>query len=54
MKIKKNENVKLELAWEGIEEPYIAYANILLMVFNLVPIPPLDGSRIISGLLFWS
>lgn len=25
--------------------------NILLMVFNLIPVPPLDGSRILVGLL---
>ncbi len=29
----------------------IVYANILLGVFNLVPIPPLDGSKIIFPLL---
>lgn len=29
----------------------IVYANILLMVFNLVPIPPLDGSKILFALL---
>lgn len=29
----------------------IIYANILLMVFNLVPIPPLDGSKILFALL---
>lgn len=29
----------------------IVYANILLMVFNLMPIPPLDGSRILGVLL---
>ncbi|MDD5594891.1 MAG: site-2 protease family protein [Candidatus Omnitrophica bacterium] len=29
----------------------LVYINIILGVFNLVPIPPLDGSRILSGLL---
>lgn len=29
----------------------IVYANILLMVFNLVPIPPLDGSKVLYALL---
>lgn len=29
----------------------IVYANVLLMVFNLVPIPPLDGSKILYGFL---
>lgn len=29
----------------------IVYANILLMVFNLVPIPPLDGSKLLFALL---
>jgi len=28
-----------------------AVINIVLAVFNLVPIPPLDGSRIVAGLL---
>ena len=27
------------------------YVNVILAVFNLLPIPPLDGSRIVSGLL---
>jgi Zn-dependent protease len=27
------------------------YLNILLSVFNLVPVPPLDGSRVVAGLL---
>lgn len=35
----------------------IVYVNILLAVFNLVPIPPLDGSKILFSLLpdnkFW-
>ncbi len=30
---------------------FIAYINILLCVFNLVPIPPLDGSRIVGYFL---
>ncbi len=29
----------------------IVYANILLAVFNLVPIPPLDGSKVLLALL---
>lgn len=29
----------------------IVYANIMLMIFNLVPIPPLDGSKILYALL---
>lgn len=29
----------------------IVYANLLLMVFNLVPIPPLDGSKVLYAFL---
>jgi len=29
----------------------IVYANVLLMFFNLVPIPPLDGSKILFALI---
>lgn len=29
----------------------IAYANIMLCVFNLVPIPPLDGSKLLLALI---
>lgn len=30
---------------------YTTFINVVLAVFNLVPIPPLDGSRIVMGLL---
>jgi len=29
----------------------VVYANILLLVFNLIPIPPLDGSKVLFALL---
>jgi Zn-dependent protease len=33
---------------------YIIYINILLAIFNLVPVPPLDGSHILFALLPYS
>jgi len=30
---------------------YIVYINILLAFFNLIPVPPLDGSKILAGFL---
>jgi len=35
----------VELAWIGVE------LNVLLAVFNLVPVPPLDGGNVLGGLL---
>lgn len=35
----------------GLAISLIIYINILLGVFNLVPIPPLDGSRLLSAVL---
>ena len=35
----------------GMFIAYIVLINLVLMVFNLVPIPPLDGSKIIMPLL---
>lgn len=39
--------------WSALATPYafIVYVNILLGVFNLVPIPPLDGSKVLFALL---
>ena len=43
---------KLDMStgWRILLE-YSIYLNLYLAVFNLVPIPPLDGSRIMMGLL---
>ncbi len=42
-------------AWLGIPLAYMGQAgiiiNLVLMIVNLIPIPPLDGGRVVSGLL---
>lgn len=35
----------IQIAW------YIVYINILLALFNMLPIPPLDGSKILAAVL---
>ena len=35
----------------GLLLAYACLINLLLAIFNLIPIPPLDGSRVVSGLL---
>ena len=32
---------------------YVVYLNILLALFNMIPIPPLDGSKILTAFLPW-
>ncbi len=44
-----------DLSWVGVPLIYMAgmgiFINLLLFVLNLLPIPPLDGGRILAGLL---
>jgi Zn-dependent protease len=38
-------------AWVGANLKNALIINVLLAIFNLLPIPPLDGGRIVTGLL---
>jgi len=48
--IRFNELLSLNSAFIELSS-YIVYINILLALFNLIPIPPLDGSKIIQPFL---
>lgn len=48
------------MAWLGVEEMFFikmaqagALVNLVMWAFNLFPLPPLDGGRILVGLLPW-
>jgi Zn-dependent protease len=43
------------IGFPGLLIEQIIFINLLLTAFNLVPIPPLDGSKILAGILpaFW-
>ena len=35
----------------GLVLPFVIFYNLALGVFNLIPLPPLDGSKVVGGLL---
>jgi len=40
------------LIWKGVGFlVYVVQINVLLMVFNMLPIPPLDGSRVVAAMM---
>lgn len=42
----------INLPIEQLTQEIIIYANILIIAFNLLPIYPLDGGRIVKGILY--
>lgn len=44
------DNLKM-IEWASFILSYVIVINISLAIFNLIPIPPLDGSRIVAGVL---
>ena len=41
----------LEQGWAGLLLLQATFLNVLLALFNLIPVPPLDGGNVIGGLL---
>lgn len=41
-------------AWVGYNLGNALFINVLLFIFNMLPLPPLDGGRVAVGLLPWS
>lgn len=47
----QNETVKMITLVIGLMLVHSVWINLVLCIFNFLPIPPLDGSRILAGLL---
>jgi Zn-dependent protease len=46
-----NDNLAIEAPIVGMILSQFVFINIILMVFNLIPIPPLDGSKVLFALV---